>query len=285
MQNSKLYESLSALSQKSLEILAESSDKNLVFTTESTWLKQDNDTYVRQDIKQPLWAIVLHEAKDEISKTKEFSIFSEVATSDPIISSHLNTLVGTCMDRTRFELFNLVFAPLYPFLTDTEILGFDESVFKAEYLKIENVLYSNELEIQRLTPICGFSTDTPVLVLDNNLSIVKLTEREIIDFLKIGIKIGDSFGPENFIHHIHQFAIKLTYRLSKVIGEKDIEGNIESHNPYIKGDQERSVLNALRLYKEGKVYLLSTVSKSKNVFSQGFSYSYGTPLKRGQICS
>ena len=279
MQNSKLYKSLSALSQKSLEIIAKSIDKNLVFTAESTWVKQDNDTYVRQDIKRPLWAIVLHKAKDEITKTEEFSIFSEVTKSDQIISSQLNTLIGSCMSRSRFELFNLVFEPLSPFLTDTEIIGFDDSVFKAKYLKIENALYSNEIEFERLTTLCGFSTDTPDFILDNNLSIVKLSEREIIDLLKIGIKIGDSFGPENFIHHIHQFAIKLTYRLPKVIGDKDIEGNIESHNSYIKGDIEQKVLNALRLFKEGKVYSLGTVTKSKNVFSCGVTYNYGTPSK------
>jgi hypothetical protein len=279
MKNSKLYESLSALSQKSLEILAESTDKNHDFTTERTWVKQNNNTYFRQEIKQPFWGSALYEAKDEISKTKEFSIFSEVATSDPIISPQLNTLVGTCMSKSRFELFNLVFKSLFPFLTDSEIIGFDESVFKAKYLKIENELYSNEIEAERLTPLCGFSANAPDLILDSNLSIVKLSEREIVDLLRIGIKIGDSFGQENFIHNIHQFAIKLTYRLPKVIGEKAIGGDIESHNRYIKGDKEQAVLNALRLYKEGKVCSFGTVTKSKSVFDSSFSYNYGTPLK------
>lgn len=274
MKNSALYESLSALTRKSLEVIKKTIDNNLVITTESAWVKQDNDTYVRQDIKRPLWAIVLHKAKDGITDTEEFANFSEVTKSDQIISSQLDTLVGTCMGRSRFELFNLVFKPLSPFLKDIEISGFDESIFKAEYLEIENALYSNEIEFERITPLCGFSTDTPDFALDKNLSVVKLSELEITNLLRLGIKIGESFGPENFIHHIHQFAIKLTYSLPKVIGAKEIEGNIESHNPYIKGDLEQTVLNALRLFKEGKVYPLGTVTKGKNIFISGFTYNY-----------
>ncbi len=246
MKNSKLYESLLTLTQKSLDIITKSIDKNLVITTESTWVKQNNDTYVRQDVKRPLWAIVLHKAKDEITKTEEFAIFLEVTKSDQIISSHLNTLVGTCMGRSRFELFDLIFKTLFPFLTDTEIIGFDDSVFLTEYLKIENALYSNEIVFERLTPLCGFFTDTTDFVLNEHLSIIKLSDNEIVDFLRLGINIGDSFGPQNFIHNIHQFAIRLTYILPKVIGDKEIEGTIESQAPFVRGDIEQTVLNALR---------------------------------------
>ncbi|MCK4795460.1 MAG: hypothetical protein KAV87_67645, partial [Desulfobacteraceae bacterium] len=154
---------------------------------------------------------------------------------------------------------------------------FDESVFKAEYLRIEKALYSTDIAFERITPLCGFSTDTPDLVLSHNLSIVKLSDSEITNLLSLGIKIGESFGPENFIHHMHQFAIKLTYSLPKIIGDEEIEGSIESHNSYIRGDVEQGVLNALRLYKEGKVYPIATVAKSESIFSAGISYNYGTP--------
>ena len=279
MKNPSLYKSLIALTRKSLEVIKNSIDKNLVFTTESTWVKQDNDTYVRQDKKRPLWGIVFHKAKAEIEATEEFVNFTKVVKADQTISSQLNTLVGTCMGRTRFELDNLVFKPLSPFLRDTDISAFDESVFKTEYLKIENALYSTDIEFERITPLCGFFADTPDLLLGPNLSIVKLSESEMIDLLKLGIRIGESFGPENFIHYIHQFAIKLTYCLPKIIGAVEIQGGIESHNPYIKGELEQTALNALRLFKEGKVYPISTVTKSNSIFSAGISYNYGTPSR------
>ena len=279
MKNPELRDALQALTQKSLDVIKKSIDSNLVITTESGWVKQDDDTYVRQDIKRPIWGIVFHNAKVEIESTKEFTNFSEIVSADQNISSHLETLVGTFMGRSRFQLDDLIFKPLSPFLKDTGIIAFDESVFEAEYSKIERDLYSTDIEFERLTPLCGFSTDSPDIVLGPNLSIVKLSESEITQLLSLGIKIGESFGPENFIHHMHQFAIKLTYCLPKVIGDEKIEGSVESHNPYIKGDTEQDILNALRLFKEGKVYPINTVTKSKSIFFAGVSYNFGSPAR------
>lgn len=197
MKNPALCESLKALAHKSLDILKMSISNNLVITTENAWVKQDGDTYIRKDVKRLIWGIVFHKTKAEIESTKEFANFSEIVSADPKISSHLQTLVGTCMGRSRFQLDNLIFKPLSPFLKDTEIIAFDESVFEAEYSKIERDLYSTDIEFERLTPLCGFSTDSPDLVLGPKLSIVKLSEPEITQLLGVGVKIGESFGPEN----------------------------------------------------------------------------------------
>lgn len=279
MQNRKLYDSLSALTKKSLEIIKNSAEKDLVVIPDSTWEPQDNDTYVMHNIERTLWPIVLGKAKDEIMKTEEFNTFSEVTKSDKIISSQLDKRVGTRMGMKRLEIFDIVLKSISSFLADTEIISFNDSVFKEKYLKIENLLYSKEIEFERITPLCGFFTDTNKIVLDDNLSIVKLSETEIIGLLKLGIKIRHSFGPGNFIHSINQFAIKLTYSLPKIVGDKNIKGSSRAHNPYIKGDQEQAVLNALRLFKEGKVYSLSTLNKSKSVFGSQVTYNIGFPLK------
>jgi len=279
MKYPSLYKSLLVLTRRSLEILKKNIDKNLVITTETEWTKQENDTYIRQEVKRPLWGIVFHKSKDEIKASEEFAQFTEAIKAEKTISSQLNTLVGTCMGRSRFETDNIVYRPLSQFLTDTDIMAFDEQIFETEYLKIENGLFSTDIEFERITPLCGFSTDTPDLALGPNLSVVELSDSEITQLLKLGIKIGESFGPENFIHQIHKFAVKLTYSLPKIIGDEEIEGSIETHNPYIKGDFEQSVLNALRLYKEGQVYPITTISKSKSIFSRGVSYSHGTPAR------
>lgn len=262
-----------------MEILTEGIDKNLVITTKTDWAKQDNDTYIRKEVKRPLWGIVFHKSKDEIKASEEFAQFTEVINAEETISSQLNTLVGTCMVRSRFETDDIVYRPLSQFLTDTGIRAFDEQMFEAEYLKIEKGLYSTDIEIERITPLCGFSTDTPDLALGPNLSIVELSDSETTQLLSLGIKIGESFGPENFIHYMHKFAIKLTYSLPKIIGDEKVEGSIESHNPYISGGLEQDVLNALRLYKEGQVYPIATISKSKSIFSFGASYNYSTPAR------
>lgn len=170
----------------------------------------------------------------------------------------------------------MLFLPQYTVsLIDTEIIGFDDSIFRTKYLKIENSLYSNEIEIERLTPICGFTTDTNNILLDENISIVKLSESEIIELLRLGINIGDTFGQRNFIHEIHEFAIKVTYPLPKIIGDNANKEKIETNKYYIKRGQEQTVLNALRLFKDGIVYSLGTVHKSNSVFDKGVSYNPG----------
>lgn len=282
MKNSKLYESLSALTQKSLEIITKFRDKDPIVRTESTWIKQNNDMYCRQDIQRLSWASVLYKAQGEIERTKEFASFSAITKSDKTVSSQLNTFVGTCMTKRLLKLFNLVFKSVSPFLTNTEIVSFDESVFKTEYLKIENAFYSNEIEFEVLSPLGGFSMDINDFVLDNNLSIVKLSEPEIIDLLRLGINIGNIFGPKDYIPRIeHPFAIKLTYKLPKIVGNKKIVGTLEFTNSYIKREQEQKILNALRLFKEGNIYSLAAITKSNSVLSLGncISYGFGTTSK------
>src|SRR5208283_3597302 len=116
MRNNKLYESLSVLTKKSLEIIKESIAKNLVLTNESTWVKKADESYIRGYENRPHWLLVIFKSKDEITKTTEFALFSEIANSDEIISSQLNTLVGTCMGSSRIELFDIVSKSLLPFL-------------------------------------------------------------------------------------------------------------------------------------------------------------------------
>ena len=116
IQNVILYEALSALTQKSLEIITKSYENILYLTSDSSWVKQDSGGYVRQEIKQPLWSLFLNKAKGEIENTEEFKVFSEITKVDKIISSQLNTLVGTYVGRSRLELFDVVSASIYSFL-------------------------------------------------------------------------------------------------------------------------------------------------------------------------
>lgn len=279
IQNLKLYKSLSALTQKSLEIVTKFARKDLIARPEGTWIKHGTDSYIRREINRPIWMILLHSVKDKIENTKEFNIFSEVTMSDKIISSQLYTLVGTGFGRSRLELFDIAIKLIYIFLTDEAINEFDDSIFKSEYLKIETSLYSSEIEIETITPLGGFYTDTNKILLDESLSIVKLSEPEIIDFLGLGIKIGDNIGPGDFILLKYQFAIKRTFSLPKLIGDKDLLEGIEALKSHRDRNQEQKVLDALRLFKNGKVYSLGTVTRSTSVFSSGISYNPGLHAK------
>ena len=273
IKNTKLYDSMYALTIKVLEIVTNSARKDLVARPESTWIKQGVDAYVRSEINRPIWTILLHGVKDSIENTEEFNIFSDITKADTIISSQLYTLVGTGFGRSRMELFDLAIKPIYSFLTDENINDFDDSIFKSEYFKIENSLYSSEIEIETITPLGGFYTDADEILLDERLSIVKLSETEIIELLQLGIKIGESIGPGDFILLKEQFAIKRTFILPKLIGDKDILEGIDALKSHSNREKEQKVLNALRLFKNGKVFQLGTITQSTSIFSSGIGYN------------
>ena len=279
IKNKDLYESLFSLTNKSLKILCNNIKTDLVVRMESEWCKREDGNFMRQDVSKPVWAIIFHKAKSEISQTKEYQDFSEIVKSDDVISSHLNTLVGTCMGASRFGIDNILSDAIYTFLSDTKILGFDKSLFDDKYSKIENSLYSDEIEFIRITPLCGFSANIDEIPLGEGISIAELSDSEIIEFLRLGIKMGDNFGNENFIYNVHQFAIKISYNLPKIIGEQKAKTRIEEHSSFVSKNVEQFILDALRIYKEGTILPLNTVSKNKGLFIGGTSWGYATPVR------
>jgi len=140
-------------------------------------------------------------------------------------------------------------------------------------------LYSSEIEIEATTPLSGFYADVNEIKLSDRLTIVKLSESEIIELLRLRINIGMGFGPDNIILLKHQFAIKRTFSMPKLIGDKDILERIETVQPHGDRDQEQKVLNALRIFKIGKVHILGTVTKSLSIFIAGVNYNSGLPIK------
>jgi hypothetical protein len=281
VKNEKLYDTLSSLTNVILEIVSRRVKDELVVTTESVWEKQNADSYVKRQIQRPSWAIVLHKANDEITKTKEFLDFINVVSADEIISPQLDTLVGTCAGSCRLEANNIARWPVYEFLTNHGIDKFNVSSFNSVYSKIESLLYSKEIDFENITPLCGFTMDDSEISLTENISIVKLSEKEILEFFGLGIKLGSSMGNVDFVHGVHQYAIKISYKLPKIIGERDASINIKDfeQNEFFINKNEQAVIDALRIYKEGKLYPVTTTRRGKSILSTGVSYSFEAPVK------
>ncbi len=279
VKNGKLYDALLTLTKVTLDIVSRRINNELVVSAENIWEKQSADTYIKRQTQKTLWVIVLHKASDEIKATKECINLFSVLESDKTISPQLNTLVGTCMGSHRIEAHNIASWPVYEFLTDQGIAQFNVSTFNSIYTKLESALYADEIEYENLTPLCGFSAEDPIISLDENISIVKLSEKEIIEILRLGINIGTSLGITDFVHGIHQYALKTTFRLKKIIGDREPDSNEFENNDYIKGTNEIAIVDALRIYKEGKLYPISTIRRSNNIFSIGTSFSFENPVK------
>ena len=222
---------------------------------------------------------MLHKANDEITKTNEFLDFINVVSADEIISLQLDTLVGTCLGSHRLEAANIALRPVYEFLTDQGIVEFNISSFNSVYSKIESALYSDEIDFENITPLCGFTMDDSEISLTENISIVKLSEKEILEFFGLGIKLGSSMGDDAFVHGVHQYAIKTSYKLPKIIGERDASIRDIEQNEFFSNKNEQAVIDALRIYKEGKLYPITTTRRGKSILSIGVSFSFEAPVK------
>jgi hypothetical protein len=280
VKNEKLYDALLSLTKVILNIVTRKIQGDLEVMTESVWVKQSEDSYIKQQTRRILWAKEFNNTNDEIKKTQEYSDFINVVGTDEVISPQLNTLVGTCLGGFRLEATNIAFWPVYEFLTDQEIIEFNITKFNSVYSKIESDLYADEIEYENITPLCGFTMEDSEISLAENISIVKLSEKEILEFFRLGIKLGTSMGDLDFVHGIHNHAIKISYKLPKVIGKLDISIKEIEQNEYLSNKNEQSIIEALRIYKEGKLYPISTAKRGRSFLTLGISHSFENPVKR-----
>ncbi len=279
VKNKKLYDALLSLTKASLEIITRRTTADLPVTTESVWVKQDGGSYIKQPTPRPFWVIVLHKANTEIKETPEFLDFLSVVTTDEVISRQLNQLVGTCLGSFRFEADRIASWPVCEFLTDQKIIEFNIPTFNVIYSKIESTLYAGDIEYENITPLCGFTMEDSNISLAENMSIVKLSEEEILDCFRAGVKLGPSQGDCDFIHGIHSYALKISYKFPKVIGERDVSLKDIEENEYFSYKNERAIIDALRIYKEGKLYPISSIRKSRSLLSLGYYISAEIPVK------
>ncbi len=279
VKNERLYDALLSLTKLTLDIVSRRIKSELVVSTESVWEKQSPDTYIKRQAQKPLWAIILHKANKEIIATQQYTDLISILKSDETISPQLDTLVGTCLDARRLEANNIATWPVYEFFTDQGITPFSFSTFNKIYSEIEKALYTDEIEYESITPLCGYSSDETNISLDGNISIVKLSENEIIEILRLGINLGTSMGNMDFIHGIHQYALKIKYRFKKIVGEKNRDSNEVENNPYINGAYATAIVDALRIFKEGKLYPITTIRRSKSILSTGTSFSFENPVR------
>jgi hypothetical protein len=95
------------------------------------------------------------------------------------------------------------------------------------------------------------------------------------------LKLGRSLANEDFVHGIHDFGIKITYRLPKIIGESD-RRQLEdvASNKFFTNHYENETINALRIFKEGKFYPIASIRKSNSIFSSGINFSLEKPVRQ-----
>lgn len=278
VKNEKLYCALISLAKVILEIVSRKDQDDPILTGESVWVKTDEGYYEIQQIQQKRLNFTLALAQNEITNTLEFSDFKDIVNTDEVISPQLNTLVGTYASAMRLEAVNIAFWPVHIFLTDQGIEEFNILKFDAVYSKMERDLYENKIEFENVTPLCGFTMEDSEISLTDNISIVRLSEKDILEFFNLGIKLGPNIRSGDMVLEIHPYAIKQSYKLPKRIGEEFSSLKGREQNEYLSNKNEQAVIDALRIYKEGKLYAISTVKRSRGILVGTRSFTFETPV-------
>lgn len=277
--NMQLYKALADLTTKSLAILSAAVLAKPITVEKIAWEKGGGESYVQTTRRTLMWPILWHQTLPSITTTGEYQAFVEAVTSDSKIAAQIDTLVGTSAARSRFEKDRILWHIAKSFLQDTGIKAFDEKEFETVYSKIEEQLYSATITVDRVTPLCGFVANVPEIQLSENVAIVKLSEDEIIDLMENGIQLGSSVFNGTVIHNPHRYALKVRCTAPKIISEKDHEKEVEEIDPCLIGEIEKKVVNALRLFQEGKIYAIGTMTHHTRLFDSGRTYSFGRPLE------
>ena len=278
IQNKQFYDASVALTKVILEVMSHQVATNLYIDSESVWRKQGDGSYIKQQVNRPLWSVMLHRAEKEFIDTKEYKSFIEVIKADDRISPHLDTLVGTRFGAFRMEARNFAIRPASEFLNDDSIKKFNRDIFDRFFLGMEEDILSDEIEFENLTPLCGFKMEDTELFLDDDVSIIKLSEKDVLDFFNLGIKLGSSMGGRDHVHGVHEYAIKTTYKLPKILGDREKLADDED-DKYQSNKTEQSVIDSLRIFKKGELYPITTIRRGKSFFSIGTSFSFEKPVK------
>ena len=279
IQNKQFYDALLALTKVILDAVSRQAKLNLYMSSESVWCRQNDNSYIKQQVNRPGWSVLLHKAGDEYTKTKEYENFIEAIRLDDEISRQVDTLVGAPFSRSRMEARNYAVRPAHAFLTDNSVEKFNKDIFDRFYLEMEKDIFSDEIEAENLTPLCGFKMECVELSLTDSICIVKLSEKDIIDFFNLGIKLGSSIGDYDYVRDVHQYAIKRSYKLPKILGEQGKPVDDSEDYNLLRNKNEQSIIDAFRIFKKGKLYPITTISRGKGFFSMGTSFTFENPVK------
>ena len=193
-----------------------------------------------------------------LKQLPEFQQCDTIMHEDPIISRHLDVIVGsTDAIGARMETWNYLFHILDKLIIAYFIQGdeYDESLYNKLYCDLESLFYNEYIPMNVIAPLHNFECEVDRFNLDAQISIRKITQNEKNLILKI---VGDiSLGwPEiSTFEYVIEYS---TYYTKKLIG---VSTPVKSPNEEVS-KIFRNVICAMRLYKTGSIGFSFIISKA-----------------------
>lgn len=220
--------------------------------------------FERKQFGLPLW--------QEAKKDPAYPECVRIMKSDPVISNHLDVLVGTSQQQSRHETDNYI-ANFFERVFEGQIADYSER-FDSVYMEFESFFFSNDLENEILSPLVNFSINTEVEIdLGNGVKITPLPADLRISFAEVMIGHGPSILPllrsSSLLQSKH--CLYSTIPEKKLIGEQKTEelGKPGVSHFAARENLEHS-LTYLRLFQKGEIGSALVLERRKR-WSPAFS--------------
>lgn len=266
IRNRSFFLALKAYTVKAAKILEESGPVPS-YVIDNRWVVEGNGQFRRKEVKSSNCPMGVYLIAEQLKELQEYKKCAQLIAKSSRLSKY-NGLVGTHRSRTRIISRELINNILKRLLSTQDNYTISLRKFNSAYLELERYLYSDSLTIERITPLAGFSSRLNSIKINDEISIIKLSEQQTLDLLNLGIKLGSEYS--GFMYQKNQFAIQIKYSTPKQFG--DFKKKAEKIK-YEDGALEQTMLDLLRLYKTGEVYSLGTVVNDKDLFRNSFSYN------------
>lgn len=207
----------------------------------------------------------------QLVRLQSFKRCSVLVQADPVLSKHVDELVGTERARFRLSVTRIVNWVLAALLMDFDAILAGNLNFHQEYEGFEQFFFSDEVEARVVLALAKFKTEPDPLELAPNLELAALSETE-----KHAVK---SFAPTGRVFgEAPELGIRAGFSLPKIIGDPTPDKQKLSEERQ-SAAQERitQVAHALAAFKSGKFGSLGMVLNTPG-FPSGMSYEYPAAL-------
>lgn len=204
----------------------------------------------------------------------------EAFNSDPSISDHLDRMVGTDWQRSRFEAKDLLRSLVVEMLEDSGDLAYSEDRFKARWEQWMAAFDSSSVKHVAIAPIAGLRGIPHAIEIAPHLVLDKLSDEEILTCVQHGVL--DPVLPEMpLVGFEGLLGFRLTVEAPKVIS---VDGSLSpivspdesgtfGHRPWRQvGLAVDDAVMVLRLLKRSRVRCLGHVLQGSSPFVRGIQW-------------
>lgn len=263
---SALAELVEETTSKLLSIIAENGVPIIV---EHEWRPDQKErVYYRHSYQNLFFPELFQTAEPLISKSEKYLRCKTLFESDSIYGPHLNNTVGANSSRRKITFRDVVYYATKQMFDDTDRPFLDQAKLNTIIIDLHEEFSSAWVNVEEITPLFGFQSDIPRIELDDDLSIEKLSKKDISYLLNQGIPLGHSVNADR-ADLPFPYAIFRRWKSRKTFGE----------NSNATGESDLEIVPQtiafLQLFKYGTLHPVTTVRRSSGFFSSGTAFSLG----------